>query len=224
MNVSGLRERAEVLRRGTIEDSPEGQVIRLMSQFKSYSVTMVTKFMDMYRHEVVGELDGIAAKTMSIAPLMVSMTGLGYLSMAAKDIANNKTPKDPFDRDTMTEAMVKGGVGGIYGDFLLGTFDSRNGRSALGAIGGPVAGKFNDTMDLFTQLKEAGLHGDPSKVRASQALRYIVNIFPGNMPFVRQGLDWLVFNSFAESLSPGYNQRIKKRMEEYGQEQLVGGE
>jgi hypothetical protein len=223
MNVAGGRERAEVLRRGTLEDTPEGQAFRFFAQFKSYSVTMVSKFLDMYRHEVIAEADGIAAKTMSIAPLMASLTALGYLSMTAHDLRKGKGPKDPFDVDTIRDAMVKGGAGGIYGDFLLGTFDSKNGRNAIGTFAGPVAGKFNDTMDLFTQLREAGLHADPSKVRASQALRYVLNIIPGNMPVVRDGLDWLFLNSLAESLSPGFNSRMKRRMEEYGQEPLFNG-
>lgn len=224
MNVAGARERAEVLRRGTIEDTPEGQAMRLFAQFKSYSVTMVTKFADMYRHEVVGESEGVMAKAGAIAPLLVSMTALGYLGMSARDLAKGRTPKDPFNRDVMLESMARGGMGGIYGDYLLGEFDSRHGRSALSALAGPVLGKFDDTMDLYNQLRDAGLHADPKKVKSSAMLRYLTNIFPGNMPVVRQGLDYLFLNSMAESLNPGYNKRMQARMEQVGQEQLFDGE
>lgn len=224
MNVAGARERAEVLRRGTTEDTAEGQAMRFFGQFKSYSVTMVSKFADMYKHEIIGEAEGLAAKTMSVAPLIVSMTALGYLAMVAKDMLKGKSPKDPFDRDTMLEAMARGGAGGIYGDYLLGEFDSRHGRSFLSAVAGPVLGKADDTMDLFSDLKEAGLHADPKKVKASALLRYAINIVPGNMPVVRQGLDWMVLNSMAESLNPGYNKRMKAAMEKYGQEPMFDEE
>lgn len=230
MNVAGVRERAEVLRRGTAEDTAEGQVMRFFGQFKSYSVTMVSKFMDMYKHEVIAEQEGVFAKSASIAPLIVSMTALGYLSMITKDLLKGRSPKNPKNPRVMLEAMARGGAGGIYGDYLLGEFDARHGRSFLSAAGGPFAGKIEDTVELFNQLKSIGTETEQKKRDSAKktavrsALRYVTNIAPGNMPVVRQALDYLILNRMAESLNPGYNKRMAKRMEELGQEQLFDGE
>lgn len=221
MNRAGAFEKASLLNRGWMEGTAEGQAIRFLSHFKSYSYTMASKFSKAYYYEnLAGKSLGEGAAT--LAPVMVSLTALGYTGQVAWDLAHNRTPSDPTRPKTMVDAMVRGGMGGIYGDFLLGTWDSRHGRDALSFLAGPEAGKVKDMMDLVSDFKEAGLERDASKIRASAITRFLKNNLVGNIPVVSQGMDYLWFNALAEAQNHGYNERMKARLEKQGQSRLVG--
>jgi hypothetical protein len=223
MNRAGGFEQAAFSRRGTIEDSIEGQAWRFFSQFKNFSFTMISKFSNAYYHEVLAGASR-SQQAADVGGLLVTMTALGYLSMSLKDLAQGKTPRMPDTQEGIAkvamESMARGGAGGLYGDYLLGEFDSRHGRSALSALAGPVFGKLDDAADLVNQMKQAGASGDPAKMRASAFLRFGTNIFPGNMPFVKQGLDYLFLHSLVETLNPGYTERMRQRMSQQGQDYL----
>lgn len=221
MNRAGTAEKASFLNRGFAENTMEGQMFRFFSHFKSYSFTMSNKFTPSFYYENLagqGKMGAAAA----VAPVLVSLTAMGYLGQVAWDIAHNRTPSDPRSPKVALDAMVRGGAGGVYGDFILGSWDSRHGREALSYLAGPEIGKTSDLMDLVSQFKDAGLERDASKIRASAITRFVTNIFPGNMPVVRQGMDYLFLNHMVEAMNPGYNERMKSRLSKQGQEQLFG--
>lgn len=221
MNRAGDFEKASFLNRGWAQNTAEGIAMRMIAHFKSYSYTMASKFSKAYYYEnLAGKSMG--DQSMTIAPVIAALTAYGYIGQAAWDIAHNRTPQNPATPKTMVDSMVRGGAGGVYGDFLLGTWDTRHGRSALSYLAGPELGKVADFGDLLTQFKEAGLERDASKVRGAAISRFVFNIVPGNLPVVRNALDYLILNDMAERMNPGYNERMKARLAKQGQEQILG--
>lgn len=221
----GAYEKAAFLNRGNSEQTLDGQLFRFFGQFKGYGLTMATKGARNYYYEAL-EGKSIGQKAMTVAPLMTSMMALGYISWASKELLKGKTAPTPyvngeFDRGLAVkiaeESLMRGGVGGIYSDYLLGEFDSRHGRSALSAFAGPVLGQANDVADLLTEFRTAAASGDPEKMKASALTRFVTNNTIGNMAVVRQGLDYLFLNDMAETLNPGYTQRMQRRLEQQGQ-------
>lgn len=225
MNEAGAREKAEVLRRGTMADTVDGQVMRFFAQFKSYPVTMISKFWDNYNQNVLRELN-TTGKMGAVAPLLVSSMLLGYLANSTRNILKNKSPEDPFSKGAWMNAAMRGGLGGIYGDFLLGEFDSRHGRSALSAVAGPTFGQFDDVMDMWNTMKgdENSNGKSKSEKLAASGFRFLMNNAPGgNLFYLRGGLDYLFLNEIQETLNPGYMRRMKSRMKEDGQSYILGG-
>jgi len=217
----GAKERSIWLR-GTSADTPEGQVFRFIAQFKSYPTSLITRTLDQLvvgrgGHSWARAFREGRADVAGIASFMAASTGLGYLSLMAKDVIRGKGPRDPFDVNTVAEAMVHGGAMGIYGDFLLGEFDSRYGRSALSALAGPVIGQVDDVFDIFNRLKS----GEIDKITTS-AFRFLINNTPGsNLFYVRGALDYLFLYDLQEKLNPGFLSRMEDRMGNRGQSFLI---
>lgn len=217
----GAKERSIWLR-GTAADTPEGQVFRFIAQFKSYPTAVITRTLDQMvvgqgGHSWANAFRQGKADVAGLASFMAASTGLGYLSLMAKDALKGKSPRDPFSIQTVAEAMVQGGAMGIYGDYLLGEFDSRYGRSALSALAGPVVGQVDDVFDLFNRLKD----GEGDKV-ATSTFRFVINNMPGsNLFYVRGAVDYLFLYDLQEKLNPGFLSRMESRMGDRGQSFLV---
>lgn len=225
----GAFEKSALLNRGQNEDAVEGALARFFGQFKGYAFSMSSQYSKAYYHEALeGKSFLNAAQT--IAPLMASMTALGYTSWAAKNLVQGRTPAvpDSFGGGVKiaTESMIRGGVGGIYADYLLGDFDSRHGRSALAALAGPVVGQVSDVTDMLTQARQAAEDGNMSKGKAAASAlgRFVSNNTIGNTPVLRQGMDYLFLNSLAESMNPGYLERQKTRLDQQGIGETFGGQ
>lgn len=219
MSRAGGYERATFMHRGHSEDSVEGQFFRFMTHFKSFSLTTASKFGPHFYHEALAG-KSVGQQALNAGQLMATMMALGYVANSLQGIAKGRSPEIPQDVGSAAEiaakAMAKGGVGGIYGDYILGEFDSRHGRSALSALMGPEIGKIDDVFDLANQIKQAGFREDPSKVKLSAITRFGINNVIGNLPGVRQGLDYMFFNEMAETLNPGYTARMNQRQERLG--------
>lgn len=212
----GAGERAFALR-GTTEDSPQGQLLRYMFQFKMFPLSMFRVFMragmsnpDRAAKTAMDILKGKGDNSALIG-LMLSTTALGYIGMAAKDLMRGKTPRDPNDVNTWLEAMARGGSAGLYGDFLLGEYDKRY-RTVLKDIAGPTLGQFDDIGQLWATARK----GEP---KAGKALDLLIKNAPGqNMIFVRTALDYLLLWDLQETLSPGFTSRMQKRARDANQE------
>jgi hypothetical protein len=113
--------------------------------------------------------------------------------------------------------MIQGGAMGMYGDFLLGEFDSRYGRSALSALAGPVIGQTDDVFDLFNRLKS----GEIDKA-GNSAFRFMINNMPGsNLFYLRGAVDYLFLYDLQEKMNPGFLSRMESRMGDRGQSFLI---
>jgi hypothetical protein len=214
----GLRQQAFLLR-GT-EDEGIGVLARLVTQFKSVPLQAVDTIKRValsnpetaprtLREAILqgkGDINGMVQ-------LMVSATFAGYAAMAVKDLALGKTPPDPKSPKVITEAWVKGGAAGIYGDFLMGEFNRK--RSAADALVGPVLGQGATLLDLWSRARQGEKIGGDA-----------VNFLMSNVPFqntfwAKGALDTLIVNQVQESLSPGYLRRKEQRARQDNQDYFM---
>jgi hypothetical protein len=123
-----------------------------------------------------------------VARLIASTTLLGYASMALKDVAKGRTPRDPTESPEQAAkvflaAMVQGGGAGIYGDFLFGSA-SRGGGGTIETLAGPTISTAARVVDLYHRA----LEGDKFAARAfSEVLSNTpyMNLFNGQQFLLR---------------------------------------
>lgn len=221
----GVREKAyttQALPPGT----PAGEAIRFIMQFKSYGISFIQKVIGRYTQEdrfwsIPGSVFKMpASEAAQLAQLVVTLTGMGYLSMAAKDIAKGREPRDPMRVDTMQAAMLQGGGFGIFADFLFAQTNRFDGQF-LDTVMGPgygdvsaLGGVYNKSRDYMT-----GQSDDPPVTEA-------FNFIKGNTPFVnlfytRAALDYLFLYSAQEALNPGSLRRMESRMKRERDQEFI---
>jgi len=150
-------------------------------------------------------------EALGLAQLIVTSTLMGYASMALKDLAKGRTPRDPTKSGAdaakiVLAAMVQGGGAGIYGDFLFGAA-SRFGSGTIESLAGPTLSTAGRVVDLYHRA----LQGDDFAARAfNEALNNtpFVNLF-----YTRAALNYLVFYRLQETMNPGYLRRMERETE-----------
>jgi hypothetical protein len=204
-----------------------GEAIRFIMQFKSYGISFVQKVIGRYTQEdrfwsIPGSVFKMpASEAAQMGQLIVTLTGLGYLSMAAKDIAKGREPRDPMRLDTMQAAMLQGGGFGIYADFLLAR-TNRFGGGFFDTAMGPLFGDVSAAGDLWSKTRDyaTGQSDDAPDVEA-------FNFVKGNTPFInlfytRAAVDYLILYHIQEALNPGSLRRMEQRLKkEQGQEFIL---
>lgn len=224
----GSKEYAQ-LSFGTNRGTWAGEFFQHLMQFKSFSVAMWNKVMGPTGREVLGrgyEPSGFMgmgayaklAKSpdmMNYVSLIAQFTLFGYASMAMKDLAKGKTPRDPKDPRTILAAFAQGGGVGLYGDFIFGEYD-RYGRSFLSAAAGPTFSSLGTAMEIKTGI----MKGDDV---AAKSFKEALNQTPFlNLFYTRTVLDYLILYNIQEGLNPGYLNRMEKGiMENNGQEFII---
>lgn len=204
---AGARQRA-IATFGTKPGTPLGEAVRFVMQYKLFSITAAQRHIgrEWFRPSVPGWIH-----------LVVATTGLGYLAMAAKDLAKGRTPRDPTDPKTWGAAMQQGGGLGIYGDFLFGEYN-RFGGGALETLAGPAVGKVSQVMRSFGQAKE----GEFEAAGATLAKFGLDNVPGINLFYTKAAADYLILHQFQEWLNPGYLRRMERRIErDNGQKFIV---
>jgi hypothetical protein len=200
---------AAVARLGTAPGTPLGEAVRLVMQFKQFSITATTKGLGkaMYGGGANSIREAIfkrKADMLGLVHLGVMGTAMAYVAMAAKDIVKGKTPRDPTSPATWAAAFTQGGGAGIYGDFFFGEF-SRFGTSALAALSGPALGQSEQLFELWSRFRE----GDDA---AGRTVKFVINNSPFiNLPYTRIGMDYLFLYGFSEAMNPGYLRRMERR-------------
>jgi len=190
---------------GTRPGTLPGELLRFLTQFKSFPVLALTKNLG----REMGDPMGKGAAMRSIAHLVVSTTILGYVSMTAKGILRNEEPRDPRDPKTLLAALAQGGGIGILSDFLFSEY-SRFGKSPMVTVAGPAVGVADDVLKIWNGLRA----GDDQSAEAAQLL---INNTPYlNHFLLRPVLNYYVLNHFQEWLSPGYTARRRKQLQEKG--------
>lgn len=213
----GTRQKAFLLQ-GT-PDEGLGILLRTVAQFKAVPLmTLNTAERVLMSNPETRPTSRVEAMKKGdiwgMTQLMVWSTGLGYLSLSAKDAMNGKTPRDPSQLKTWSEAMVRGGSLGLYGDFLLGEFSAV--RTPIDALAGPTFSEFGNVLELASKVRA----GD---VKASEAFRLTMNNVPfANLLYTKGALDHFVLHQVNETLSPGYLRRMESRAREQGQSYFPG--
>lgn len=212
------RTRAVMLQ-GTRPGTWTGELARFLMQFKSFTGAYMQKVIgrELFGREfegdsVIGALRNGNGEMLGMAQLILTATLAGYGSLALKDLAKGRTPRDPTESPEMAAkvlaaAMVQGGGAGIYGDFLFGEA-SRYGGGTLETLAGPTIGSAARVVDLYHKA----IRGDDvaaSAVRETMANTPFLNLF-----YTRAALDYLLVYRMQESLNPGYLRRMEKRVQD----------
>jgi hypothetical protein len=158
-----------------------------------------------------------------MAQLGVSLSAMGYLSMAMKDILKGEEPRNPLDPKTMAEAFVRGGTAGLYGDFIFGEYH-KGYRSFASDLAGPTFSTIDQFSKIYSEMREAALTGDSTAAERAgkKLLKFTINNVPGNNVFyVRPALDYLFLNELQDNLSPGYLDRRRQRLLKEGRDYFM---
>jgi hypothetical protein len=202
----GARERA-IMNQGLRPGTPMGEVARMFWQFKSFSVSFLTKAWgrELYGR---GQKNIEAGSVMQfLAPMILTATALGYVAGAAKDLAKGKEARDPRDFATWQAALVQGGGLGIYGDYIFGKYN-RFGGSFPETVAGPAAGTLGDIARLYAAARD----GDDA---AAKTLKTIQSNTPFlNLFYLRPALDYAVLYDLQEAVNPGSLRRMERRIKE----------
>lgn len=214
MTMAGAYERA-ITTAGKQRGTVLGEAIRFVMQFKAYGVTFTSRHIGReLRRKGSVDFAGLGA-------LIVGTTALGYASLQAKEMAKGRSPRTAKDaagwRDLFIASMVQGGGFGIYGDFLFGEYN-RFGGGAIETLSGPAVGEAGAALKIIGKIVRGEWQDLPADAtRFAKDNTPFINLF-----YTRQALDWLVLYDLQEAMSPGYLQRMERRIKkENGQKFLL---
>jgi hypothetical protein len=203
---------------GTRAGTWTGELMRFVMQFKSFTGAYMQRILGRelfgrgYEGDsIIGALRHGNGEFTGLAQLVVTSTLMGYASMALKDLAKGRTPRDPTQSPAdaakiFLAAMVQGGGAGIYGDFLFGQA-SRMGSGMIEQAAGPTISSAGRFVDLYHKA----IAGDDV---AARALNEVLNNTPFlNLFYTRAALNYLIFYRLQESMNPGYLRRMEADVE-----------
>jgi len=200
-----------------------GELLRSVGQFKSFPFAIVQK---VWGRETRGRATKRSA-AQGMAETLIMTTFFGYIAMSAKDIAKNRTPRDPEDPKTWVAAFLQGGAAGIYGDFLFGDVKNRFGGGFVSTLAGPTAGTIDQVATIYGKAREGdkGAGKDLFRLAYQGAPAALGVVYPPavilNSVYVKSALDHLVYYNVMESLSPGYKRRMERRMKKQNDQEVL---
>lgn len=203
-----------VMLQGTRTGTVNGELMRFLMQFKSFTGAYMQKVVGRelfgrgYEGDsLYGALTHGNGEALGLAQLLVTTTVMGYGSMALKDLAKGRIPRDPTESPAdaakvFLAAMVQGGGAGIYGDFLFGQA-SRMGSGTVESVAGPTI----STAGRFVDLYHRALAGDDV---AARTMNEVLNNTPfANLFYTRTALNYLFLYRLQETMNPGYLRRME---------------
>lgn len=213
MTMAGAYEKA-IMTLGTKRGTILGEALRFVMQFKSYGITFASRHVGRELRRK-GHVDFAG-----LATLIVTTTALGYVSMQAKEIAKNRTPRTADDMGgwakVFTASMIQGGGLGIYGDFLFGQYNRALG-GGLETLLGPAAGETSEALKMLAKITSGQWEDLPA-----DALRFAKDNTPFiNLFYTRMGLDMLILYDLQERMSPGYLRRMERRIKKENGQQFI---
>lgn len=195
------------LQRGTII----GEAVRSATQFKSFPMTyMMTHLM---RALTQGSMENRAYRT---TQLILLMTMAGAATMQAQSLIAGRDPNPMDDPKYWTEAFIRGGGGGMLGDFVNSSV-TRGGDGITQYLTGPGPGEvISATGDVAQWL--AGQKDVNGKTLAQHIKAWV----PGSsLWYTKAATDRLIFDNIQAMIDPNYRQsfdRYERRMKrEFGQ-------
>ncbi len=182
-------------------------------QFKSTAIAVATRnFGRLVSSEAtVGPAQYIAA-------LAVGTTVMGIAAEQAYALSSGKSllNVDPFSEHGMTNigrGFLRGGALGFVGDFLTQSTNGHGQNFVTSALG-PGVQLANTAADLTFGNAQRLAAGEETKFGSALGST-VKGLTPGaNLWYTKMATDKLVFNEAMEWLSPGYQERRQKRLEE----------
>lgn len=208
--VPGAAERAALMG-GLQKGTWKGELFRSLWVFKGFPISVVAKH---FSRAFAMKLP--VGRAAYIAAFMAGTTLLGAASTQIYELINGRDPLDMTKGRFWGRAMLKGGSMGVYGDFLFQT-NSSYGSTPLAMLAGPVAGDMEDFINL-TQGNLVQLAQGKRTNAGAEAMHFLKGHIPlQNLWYTRAVTDRLFFQQLQEIVSPGYNRRMDRRAQKYGQ-------
>jgi len=194
-----------LLRGRTQAGTTWGEFVALFGQFKTFPITIATKVLPRLRE----------AGLPGAAHFILLSTSIGYLALMIKDVLKGKTPRKPSVQSAI-DALVAGGGGGIYMDYVFRDYNEYN-RGFLPTALGPTAGRVESIAKIYSSIAR----GDPQGAGA-KSLRLIMDSSPfGNLWASKLLLDWSIIWGVQEMLNPGSLRRIERKLEKGGRQNYI---
>jgi hypothetical protein len=211
----GVKERA-ILTQGFQPGTLPGEVLRQTTKFKSFALTLYTKFFQgmLERNALDSRGWGGFGKEVldNVAPLLASatyMTFCGVLLNSISDILKGKEPKilgannGKRIGNILWAGVVRGGAGGIFGDVL-------NSYSRPAQMLGPVPGRLYDAGLVAGSAWSSVVHGE--KFDTSRAAWLAKSSLPfSNFPIISPILENIIVGGINETVNPGYTRNMERK-------------
>lgn len=208
------------LRRGTEPGSLQGEGARLIAQFKSFPIAMITRHFRRLA-ETPGGLEGAPAgfrgegavdRIAYFGAFLVAMTAMGAIALQAKQLKDGKDPVDMTTEKFWFRSLAQGGGLGFFGDVLLrDSTEDRAPQQGLFELLGPVAGSGAQLYELSKGNLDEAAAGKDTHFGA-EAVQFARGHTPLlNLWYAKAAIDRVALNSLQESVSPGYQQRMRER-------------
>ena len=217
---------------GTQRGTIKGEIMRSFWQFKSFMWTIMTRTWG--RELSAGKIKGMSA----IGGTAVAATMLGFLSNWMSAVSRGErygnkwnTAKNEIKNlgdygkagGLLTEALLRGGGLGFYGDLIFADPKERARKGVTGAVGpvlqmaDEVAVKLPYAWYNYATSNKANKDLKAKSLRT--ALRYTPVLNFTQMAYAKTAFDLMVFDDMSEMLSPGYQMRMRRRaLQKYGTE------
>lgn len=207
----GLREKLVMsgggMQKGTIGRS----ALDLFFTFKGFGMTVAMRNARAYgKLWAAGQYKSMG---MQVATLIAQTAALGYIGWAAREALKGRTPPLVTDENgeldskqfaaVFMESLRRGGGLGIYGDYLLTSYN-RDNKTFLEGVAGPVLSELDPMAALGTSTIKT-ITGDQEPASFGlQAVRFAES----NTPFINLFYSKLILDQFflwnlKEGLSPG---------------------
>lgn len=209
---AGSRERA-LLYAGTKKGTIGGELMRAVMQFKTFPFAMLTRHWGRALSAPTGR-----GRAVQMASLFAMSTITGALAMELKALIDGKDPRALWESDdpermakTWAAAAMQGGALGIFGDFLTSTA-SRGGSDFMSTLAGPIPGLVGDVGNLAVGNMQRAALGEETDVMAD-SVRIAKGLTPGaSLWYGKAAFNNLVFGQMQEMASPGYLDRMRRRV------------
>ena len=197
-----------VLTQGLRPGSLPGEVVRSVTLFKTFPVTIL-------QTHLFGRLFGDAQMSVMdrmgyAAKLFVGTTIMGALAVQLKDMAKGRDPRPMGSASFLGAAILQGGGAGILGDFLFADHN-RFGGGLSATVAGPVVGLADQAVRLTAgNIQELITEGE-AKGMGTELVRFARSLTPGqNLWYTRLAFERAVFDNLQKAVDPDYNQRFRR--------------
>jgi hypothetical protein len=194
---------------GTQAGTPLGEAVRMLTMFKSFPITIMTKVLS---REVYGRGNSTVAHWLktdhkgkfNLAIMFASAIAAGYMSESIRDVLKGREPKRLLNEDgsintkTLTSAALRSGAAGLMGDYLFNEYD-RGYKSFSASLMGPVLGQ----LDPMAEISTLARNGEYDKALDRSGKFFLDNTPFINLFYIRPVLDYFIFWNLQEFLDPG---------------------
>jgi len=153
-----------LLTQGLEKGTPSGEIIRSVTQFKTFPMTIIAN----HWARAVGQTAGME-RVAYIANMVAGTTMLGIVAIQAKQVLNGEEPQtlkldgSAGDLDLIWKGFIQGGAGSFIADLFGAEIASRYGNGTLtDQLAGPFLGDMKAMFYiLVTDIPKGTSHKDP---------------------------------------------------------------